>query len=39
MKDGEGEGVANGKAEVVEAREASSYRVDEEGTIGSQLKD
>ena len=39
VKDREGEGVANGKAGVGEAREASFHRVDEEDTIGSQSKD
>ena len=34
-KDGEEEGVANGKAGVGEAREASSHRAGEESTIGS----
>ena len=39
MKDGEEEGVANGKAGVGEAREASTHRVGQEDTIGPQSKD
>ena len=38
-KEGEEEGVAKGKAGVGEASEASSHRVGEEDTIGSQSKD